>query len=233
MAKTSKSKFKKLTSSTKAFAAIRNCVISYWKQYGSDITKWPSPTGNRRGPFCHGTVKLVICSICQVAVIMSDQSARTVVVAIDDSETALHAFQWTLSNFYKKDSDHLRLIHVQPFHEVTDVIASAEMAVPVYSAGKVREESIAIAKKFAHLCKDAGIQNFKEDIILEDGSSGAAICEYIENLPQASSDDITLILGSRELGFFKRAFIGSTSEYCVRNSHCPVLVVKMPYKKNQ
>lgn len=36
-------KFKKLTSSTKAHAIIRKYVTSYWKQYGSDISKWPSP----------------------------------------------------------------------------------------------------------------------------------------------------------------------------------------------
>jgi hypothetical protein len=36
-------KFKKLTNKTKAYLAIRNCVISYWKEYGSEITKWPTP----------------------------------------------------------------------------------------------------------------------------------------------------------------------------------------------
>jgi nucleotide-binding universal stress UspA family protein len=119
---------------------------------------------------------------------------------------------------------------VQPFHEITDVIASAEMAVPIYSAGKVREESMEIAKKFAKLCKDLGIKDFKEDIILEDGSSGAAICEYVKNLPSKRDDDLILIMGSRELGFFKRAFLGSTSEHVVRNCHCPVMIVKLPHK---
>jgi nucleotide-binding universal stress UspA family protein len=162
---------------------------------------------------------------------MSQANQRTVVLAVDDSETARHAFDWAVSNLLNKEHDHLRLIHVQPFHEVTDVIASAEMAVPVYSAGKVREDSLNIARKYAKICKETGILNFKEDIILEDGSAGAAICEYIEGMKKESKEQqITLVLGSRELGFFGRAFIGSTSEHCVRHCSCPVVVVKLPPK---
>jgi nucleotide-binding universal stress UspA family protein len=161
---------------------------------------------------------------------MTQRAPRSIVVAVDDSETSKHAFDWAVTNLLNKDTDHLRLIHVQPFHEVTDVIASAEMAVPVYSAGKVREDSLNIARKYAKLCKELAIQNYKEDIILEDGSAGAAICEYVEGMHK-DADQLTLVLGSRELGFFGRAFIGSTSEHCVRHCSCPVIVVKLPSKK--
>ncbi len=37
-----------------------------------------------------------------------------------------------------------------------------------------------------------------------------------------------LIIGSRGLGAIKRAFLGSTSDYCVHHCHCPVVIVKMP-----
>jgi nucleotide-binding universal stress UspA family protein len=160
------------------------------------------------------------------------REGRMVVVAIDDSSSSMNAFEWAVKNLLKPE-DHLRLIHVQPFHEVTDVIASAEMAVPIYSAGKVREDSLEIAKKFAKICRELGIKDFKEDIILEDGSAGAAICEYIEALPQKKAEDVVLVLGSRELGFFKRAFLGSVSEHCVRHAHCPVVVIKLPGGKNK
>lgn len=35
-----------------------------------------------------------------------------------------------------------------------------------------------------------------------------------------------LVIGSRGLGTFKRAFLGSTSDYCVHHCQCPVIVVK-------
>lgn len=151
-------------------------------------------------------------------------------MAIDRSETASHAFEYVVEHI-RRPQDHLRLIHVQPYHEVADVVSGGHMsAVPIYSAGKVRQESIDIAQKYAAKCKNLGIEDFKEDIILEDGSSGAAICEYIEGFSASEKASATLVLGSRELGFFGRAFLGSTSEHCVRHCPCPVLVVKMPKK---
>jgi nucleotide-binding universal stress UspA family protein len=159
----------------------------------------------------------------------ADWSGRTVVVAVDDSETADYAFKFATETLLKAN-DHLRLIHCQPFHEVEDVAVGAFAAVPIYSAGKVDENSVAVAKKYAKKCHDLKIANYKEDIILEDGSVGAAICNYIERLPQKAPEDVILVLGSRELGFFGRAFLGSVSEHCVRNAHCPVTIVKLPKK---
>lgn len=157
-------------------------------------------------------------------------SQRTVVLAVDESEMSVNAFDWVLCNYLRK-TDHLRIVHVQPYHEVKDVVTSAEMVVPIYSAGKVRDDSMAIAKEYAQKCKTANLKDFKEDIVLEDGSTGSAICSYIDSLQKEGMQDMSLVLGSRELGFFKRAFIGSTSEYCVRHCHCPVIVVKLSQNK--
>jgi nucleotide-binding universal stress UspA family protein len=35
-----------------------------------------------------------------------------------------------------------------------------------------------------------------------------------------------LIMGCRGLGMFKRAFLGSTSDYCLHHVECPVIIVK-------
>lgn len=158
-----------------------------------------------------------------------NEQQRVVVLAVDDSVTSDHAFQYTKKHVLKPE-DHLRVIHVQPFHEVEDVAVGAFAAIPIYSAGKVDQQSLAVVRKYAKLCSDEGISNFKEDIILEDGSAGAAICKYVKELPQTASNNILLVLGSRELGFFGRAFLGSCSDYCVKHCHCPVTVVKMPPK---
>lgn len=138
-----------------------------------------------------------------------------------------YAFEHTLK-YVLREGDHLRLIHVQPYREVVDVVAAGLSAVPIYSAGKVNQESVDVVKHYAKICKERGIANWKEDIIMEDGSAGRAICHYLEKMSEVAADDVLLVLGSRELGFFKRAFIGSTSEYCVRNCHCPVSVIKLP-----
>lgn len=156
-------------------------------------------------------------------------TGRTIVVAVDDSETSRHAFEYAVKHMFRP-GDQLRLIHVQPFHDVTDVVATSFVAVPIYSAGEVREESLKTAKHYARLCKERGLStdDYKEDILLEDGSIGKAICKYMEKLPQSINTDVVLVVGSRELGFFGRAFLGSASEYCVQHCHCPVTVAKLP-----
>jgi nucleotide-binding universal stress UspA family protein len=166
--------------------------------------------------------------VCAEHMSQEPEYKRIVVVAVDDSEASKHAFEYTVANVLR-EGDHLRLIHVQPYREV---IGSSHMGAPIYSVGKIRQESKDVARLFAKRCHDLGLTNFKEHIILEDVSIGKAVVEYISELPQKSSDSIQLVLGSRELGFFKKAFVGSVSDYCVNHCHCPVLVVKMPYIKD-
>jgi nucleotide-binding universal stress UspA family protein len=42
-----------------------------------------------------------------------------------------------------------------------------------------------------------------------------------------------LVIGSRGLGTFKRAFLGSTSDYCVHHCQCPVIVVKQQQQEQK
>ena len=154
---------------------------------------------------------------------------KVVVVAIDDSEASRHAFLYAVDRILRP-GDHLRLVHCQSYREV---IGSSHMGNPIYSTGVIQEKSKEIARAFARQCKDLGLKDFREHIILEDVPAGQALVEYISELPQHTSDDITLVLGSREIGFFKKAFIGSTSSYCVNHCHCPVIVVKLPVSRKK
>ena len=61
------------------------------------------------------------------------------------------------------------------------------------------------------------------ELIVAKGDARDEIVDYVESI---KAD--TLILGSRGLGAFKRAFLGSVGDYCVHHCHCPVIVVKHP-----
>lgn len=157
-----------------------------------------------------------------------NKSKRIVVVAVDSSQASWHAFEYA-AEFILNPQEHFRIIHCQPYREV---VGSSHMGAPVYSCGKVRQESKDIAKMYAKRCRELGIADFTEHIICEDGSVGKAIVEYVHDLFEKSSNEVLLVLGTRESNFFKKVFMGSTSEYCVKHCHSPVLVIKMPHLKD-
>jgi nucleotide-binding universal stress UspA family protein len=55
-------------------------------------------------------------------------------------------------------------------------------------------------------------------------SFGFAAGEEVGGVDKLGAD--VLVMGSHGYGLFKRALLGSVSDYCVRNANCPVLIVK-------
>ncbi|GFY98669.1 adenine nucleotide alpha hydrolases-like superfamily protein [Actinidia rufa] len=55
------------------------------------------------------------------------------------------------------------------------------------------------------------------------GDAKEVICVAVEKL----GADI-LVMGSHDYGFFKRALLGSVSDYCTKHVKCPLVVVKRP-----
>jgi nucleotide-binding universal stress UspA family protein len=137
---------------------------------------------------------------------------KTVVVAIDGGAPAEHALSWA-SRHLVRERDALRLLSV----EGGAGSVSYETMVSVEQPEPVSSETLGSLLE----------PGFRGDVVRDviprhsSGSVGEAICEYMERLPQSNSDDITLVLGTRELGFLSRTLLGSVSEYCVRNCHCP------------
>jgi nucleotide-binding universal stress UspA family protein len=57
-----------------------------------------------------------------------------------------------------------------------------------------------------------------ETVVLE-GEPGRSLCEYAEQIGATA-----ISMGTRGRGGFKRAVLGSVSDYVVRNAPCPVLI---------
>jgi nucleotide-binding universal stress UspA family protein len=56
------------------------------------------------------------------------------------------------------------------------------------------------------------------------GPPGPTLCEFAEDAGAS-----VLVIGSRGRGGFKRALLGSVSDYVVRNAPCPVVVTSHPH----
>jgi nucleotide-binding universal stress UspA family protein len=168
--------------------------------------------------------------------------SKRILVAVDASAMSVNALSWALHNLVvssnPKDTT-LMLLYVQPFWTAENLnILHAD------STSKVHDDSKAIVKSHRdtvdRVFQDHQISNVTvEDVILSQDdsvefSAGSAICEFVDSL-LASSEVASchLIVGSKEKGFFEKAFLGSVSEHCVRNAACPVTVVKLMKTKAQ
>ncbi|GLT71907.1 hypothetical protein SLA2020_438910 [Shorea laevis] len=77
---------------------------------------------------------------------------------------------------------------------------------------------------------EAIIRNYGTNINVEritgSGDAKDVICSTVGKL---GAD--TLVMGSHGYGFFKRALLGSVSDYCAKHVKCPVVIVKHPEDK--
>ncbi|KAF3495391.1 hypothetical protein DY000_02056898 [Brassica cretica] len=114
---------------------------------------------------------------------------------------------------------------------------------PVYSsidaAGFiVTGDPVAAFKKYEHELVESVMarsrtvyQDFESDINIERRVGRGDAKEVIRNVVQKLKADM-LVIGTHDYGFFKRALLGSVSEYCAKRVKCPVIIVKQKNPQN-
>ncbi|RIB25694.1 hypothetical protein C2G38_2241248 [Gigaspora rosea] len=148
---------------------------------------------------------------------------RVIVIAIDQSEHSMHAFDWAIKNFLRKDSDLVVLVNIRPiptvpgpyaigasYMDFTEVITSLEEQHRV-SSHALLQEFAAKLKNHGFACKAIAMRGDARD-------------EIVRKVSEVNAD--ALIVGSRGLGVLKRTFLGSVSDHCCHHCDCTVIVVK-------
>ncbi|XWS43299.1 hypothetical protein CRYUN_Cryun16bG0091000 [Craigia yunnanensis] len=159
-----------------------------------------------------------------------------VMVGIDESDDSFYALQWTLDNLFHRITAPVPETNAEAGFLITPLHVQQSFhryGIPVGPGGSAFyipssiEESIkkdqeqvskALLSRASQMCKDKKIK--VETLILE-GDPKEKICQATEQMHV----DL-LILGNRNLGKIKRAFLGSVSDYCMHHANCPVLIVK-------
>ncbi|KAK3004022.1 hypothetical protein RJ639_019420 [Escallonia herrerae] len=145
---------------------------------------------------------------------------QVMVVGIDDSEHSFYALEWTLDHFFTPESKTLFKLVVMASNaskRSTDVL-------PLVEADLKR-----IAEKVSEKAQDLCSSKSVEDVTVEtiEGDARNVMCEAAEKYHAS-----VLVLGSHGYGAFKRAVLGSVSDYCSHHAHCSVMIVKKPKQKN-
>ncbi|CAL4930622.1 unnamed protein product [Urochloa decumbens] len=160
------------------------------------------------------------------------EPGRRILVAVDEGDESVHALRWCLSTFAAAArGDTVILLYVRPAPPTYSVLDASgylfseevTAAIDRYS----REVADAVAEKAQKLCtlysKEVGGSGheMKVEVKVAVGDARTVICHMADKL----GADL-LVMGSHGYGFFKRALLGSVSDYCLRNASCPVLIVK-------
>ncbi|XP_003558090.1 universal stress protein PHOS32 isoform X3 [Brachypodium distachyon] len=162
-----------------------------------------------------------------------ETEGRRILVAVDEGDESVHALRWCLANF-AAPGDTVVLLYVRPpppTYSLLDASAplgylfaeEATAAIDGYS----REVAESVVQKARKLCalysREYGRANggMKVEVKVSVGDARSVICEMVDEL----GADV-LVMGSHGYGLFKRALLGSVSDYCVRNANRPVLIVK-------
>jgi nucleotide-binding universal stress UspA family protein len=153
----------------------------------------------------------------------------TVAVATDGSELAIRAACTGLSLLRPPD----RIVVVTVADTVDPSLAedatghaAATMThaqVEAQHREALSQGHAAVEKTIAALRDTGTSSGGSMEMSVIEGQPGPALCRFATDI-----DATTIVVGSRGLGRFKRALLGSVSDYVVRNAPCAVVVTRSP-----
>ncbi|CAD5121877.1 DgyrCDS10339 [Dimorphilus gyrociliatus] len=143
----------------------------------------------------------------------------TVIVAIDGSEQADHAFEFYIEHMHK--SDHNLLL----VHSAEPPFVSSQQA--MYMSGELWEQMLAAEKdkvkkleeKFANKMRANKISGRIKAVF--SGRPG----ELIIDLAKEEGARM-IVMGTRGMGTIRRTLLGSVSDYVLHHAHCPVIICR-------
>ncbi|MCA8202457.1 universal stress protein [Burkholderia sp. AU33545] len=142
---------------------------------------------------------------------------KRILVAIDGSDTARHAFDAALALAKEHGAE------LQPLYVVEN--AAIYYNVPGYDPSVLRDQLIAqgnaLAAEFKKLMQAAGV---KGETLTSEASSLTDVSTLILDGAKAFGADL-LVLGTHGRRGFRRLVLGSIAEQCVRHATLPVLLI--------
>lgn len=155
----------------------------------------------------------------------SENKKLLVLICLDHSEKSQYVFDWCLNNFIDPEKHIVRIITVVTSLPTAGYyFAISDEFSPEYLdqlEKKIKNEiSVRLKELFSRLMDKFG-KKLECEMVIGTGEVRDEIVDY-----SSKSDVDLVILGTKEKGLLKRTFLGSTSDYCLHNCSCSVMIVK-------
>ncbi|XP_058740450.1 universal stress protein PHOS32-like [Vicia villosa] len=152
---------------------------------------------------------------------------RRILVAVDESKESMFALYWCITNLIPETSNvKLVLLYVKPTPAIQSFIATGYVFyndvisdMEKYCIGLVES----VMERVGDICKKLHSTDIKMERVVGSGDAKDVICRAVKKF-----EVDTLVMGTHSYGFFKRALVGSVSDYCAIHAKCAVVIVKHP-----
>ncbi|RAL54343.1 hypothetical protein DM860_001471 [Cuscuta australis] len=154
---------------------------------------------------------------------MGDEK-QVIIFALDDSDHSFYALEWTLEQLIIPTGSVFKLLIIHARTSPSGIIGLAGPgASDVLDAveADLKRTATKVMEKAKDLCSQKGVKDVEFDV--QDGDARDVACDAVDR-HHAS----LLVLGSHGYGSFKRAVLGSVSDYCSHHANCSVMIVKKP-----
>nr|GLL41914.1 universal stress protein PHOS32-like [Ipomoea trifida]GMD60316.1 universal stress protein A-like protein [Ipomoea batatas]GMD70628.1 universal stress protein A-like protein [Ipomoea batatas] len=161
---------------------------------------------------------------------MGDNKKQVMIFAVDDSEHSFYALEWTLDHLIIPTNSLFNIVVVHAKTSPSGVIGLAGPgASDVLQAveADLKRAATKVIEKAKDLCKKKGVKDTDMAFDVVDGDARNVACDAVDK-HHAS----LLVLGSHGYGTFKRAVLGSVSDFCSHHANCSVMIVKQPRTSN-
>ncbi|MCD9641651.1 hypothetical protein HAX54_027966 [Datura stramonium] len=148
---------------------------------------------------------------------------QIMIFALDDTDHSFYALEWTLDHFFNSIDSLFKLIIVHVKTSPTSVIGTSDVLMLVET--DIKKTAQRVCEKAKQLCEARGVSNVEFDVV--EGDARNVLCDAVDKHHAA-----ILVMGSHRYGAFKRAVLGSASDYCSHHARSSVMIVKKPKAKN-
>lgn len=154
---------------------------------------------------------------------MADQKGETIVVFVDGSDLADKAFEKAVQ--WKKKDDTLYVVHIPKDMSgaMKGIIVMQTLDTTLFNEinSDIVEHSKSLIAKYVKKCAELAVSNMHGVSL---GISNDPTEEAVQFLQEHKAT--VVFVGSRGLGAMKKFFMGSFSDYVLKNAGCSVMVVK-------
>lgn len=157
----------------------------------------------------------------KIQLIMAENQARKVVVAMDGSECANFAFDWYMKHVFRK-GDEVICVHIPEFQSI--VQSPMIMADVTVISNLYQEEDKRVKKLLEEIGENMKKHGTGGKVKSISGNPGEVITEVAKN-----ENASLIVTGTRGMGTIRRTLLGSVSDYVIHHAHIPVLVCRQKH----